>query len=385
MMGSTFTKVWSSLLGWIKNIFFWIILFFGAIILLFWNEWKQDVSMIAQQALPLQISEIDSQHQGQFVAARGILQTSDMLTDNLYLHPWKYLIIQRTVETFARKETAKSSTASWTQQATTTYEYTKDRTSSPMNSTEFFQASGHTNPELYITSEKFLASDTRIWNYALNLNILDIPALENLALSTWNTELTKNMSWQAARFYQWSYIYLWSGSFENPLVWDIRISYKVLPAEKAITVFGTIDGSMIAPYIYNKDSSLYRAFFTNPEWAIAIMSKEHTTSLWMFRIWGCILLRIWLQLMISLLHTIVSFIPFASKFTKSLTFVITWILALSIWLITILIAKVIHSRLALGIIILITWCYFARAWYTNTSLPWGRTLKQTQPTPPSAS
>jgi len=43
--------------------------------------------MIAQQALPLQISEIDSQHQGQFVAARGILQTSDMLTDNLYLHP----------------------------------------------------------------------------------------------------------------------------------------------------------------------------------------------------------------------------------------------------------------------------------------------------------
>lgn len=126
-----------------------VVLFFGSFFLLYWNEGRVDLSPVARTAVEISATTIDKSAQGNLVSMTGILTSPQLLSDDLFIKPGKYIALNRDVDMFAwveHKETKTQKNNGGSETKITTYTYAKEWTASPEDSSSFRHPQSHQNP-----------------------------------------------------------------------------------------------------------------------------------------------------------------------------------------------------------------------------------------------
>ena len=328
-----------------------LLLFFGAFFVIWWNEGRTNMALVAAESIPATASSINASNEGKFVAVTGDLVASAPIGDAPYLQPGNYLLLERKAEMFAWDEESRSETRDKLgggSETVTQYTYEKKWTSSPDNSANFKDPSGHTNPAMSVAGATVKAPGATLGAFTLDLNALDLPGGDSVALTS-QTVLTDSSAKLDS-----GYLFIGKGVQGNPEVGDIRISYTALASPATVTVFGQQSGEGLMPYVYDKSSTFFRALTGDRNAAIAQLQTEHTVTSWLLRGGGFLMIWLGLTLVLNPLATIAGVLPILKQITGFITGIITFVVALVIWGVVTLISVVLHNIwLALAAAVLI--------------------------------
>ncbi len=350
----------------IKGIVFGFGLFFGSFVLLFWNEGRLDVSTVAQNAVEASADEVQAELDGEFVWVSGTLSTEETLGGDLgYLQPGDYIALSRSVEMYAWVET--SSTESDTnlggsETQTTTYDYHMEWTSMPQNSTGFKIQDGHHNPQMTYENWNGTVDTATVGVYNVDPAELALPANSSLVLSE---EMVVLPGYEELHG---NYVYVpigYEGTFANPEVGDMRITYSVLEDEVDGTVFAELDGAELVPFVdlENDNTKLYRFLEGGRDEAIATMHTEYTMTIWLFRILGFFMMYIGLNALFAPLSVVLDVLPFLGSVSRGLVSIVTFIVSLVLTLVTIVVSMIVHNvwaMIAIGVLTLAGIAYLVK-------------------------
>lgn len=333
-----------------------IVLFFASFVVLYWNEGRVDMSQIAKKSVEVQSNQVDASVDQKLVSVTGPITSTEKISDNLFLNESDYVAIYRKSEMYAWTEKTDTDTTTQTggsQTTETTYTYDKAWSIAPEKSSSFKHPEGHDNPNQSITSETFKSNDAKIDEYKLDMANLKLDtsllvSAEKLQLDSENITLTP-----ADKIVDNYYIYQGVGDISNPEVGDQRISYYVLPQKEIITVFGKLSSGKITTYTDEKDNTLFRVFLGDRATAISTMKTEYTIMTWILRLVGFLMMWIGLSAMFGPISVVLDFLPFLGSASRAVIGFITFIIALGLSVLTILISMVIHNIVALIIILAI--------------------------------
>jgi len=327
-----------------------LLLFFGSFFVIWWNEGRMNLALVAAESIPAAAGSIDAANEGKFVAITGALMATEPIGDAPYLKPGDYLQLERKVEMFAWDEESRSETRDKVgggSETVTEYTYETKWTTAPENSANFKQPDGHTNPALTIEGATKQAPGARLGVFGLDLSQLTLPGGSTVALSS------QNVLTDAAKL-DGSYLFVGQGTQSNPAVGDLRISYIAVDSPAAVTVFGQQNGERLTPYLYEKSSTFFRALNGDRNTAIQELQTEHTIITWLLRGAGFLMIWIGLLLIVSPLGTVAGVLPILKQITGFVSGIITFIVALVIWGVVTLIAVILHNFwLAIGAALLV--------------------------------
>lgn len=353
MSADRFTKVTHQSFG--KNILnsfvgaiIGILLFLGSFAVLWMNEGKINWAKVADTSTPVQAATVDGGTDGTFVAVTGNMVSGEQIGDAPYLKPGAYLKLERRAEMFAWQEKESSKTEKELgggSTTTTTYEYVKGWTSSPESSSSFEYPQGHTNPSQKIKSEDWTVADASIGAYRVETSKLEMPGTSKLNLSS--EVLTPDQE----RRLSGEYIFIGSGTPNNPEVGDIRIQYYAVPNNTLVTGFGTQRGSDLVPYTYRGESQLYRAIAGDRASAISQLQAEHNILTWVLRLAGFLMMWIGMGLVFGPITAFMNILPFLGNLSGFAIGAGTFVVALVLSILTILISIIMHSVIALSILL----------------------------------
>ncbi len=352
-----------------------IVLFFGSFFLLYWNEGRVNLSPVARTAVEVSATTLDRSAQGKLVSTTGVLTSPQLLDDNLFLKPGKYIAIARDVDMFAwveHKETKTQKNNGGSETKITTYTYRKEWTADPEDSSSFKHPQSHENPagsksggfhyiyssankrdgsyrlvEKSIADARHRVSDAQVGVYRLSVDKLDLPELTALTLNSQNTKLDQNITLAG------NYLYNGKQTISNPQVGDLRIHYTALPQGTTATVFGKLDGDRMTPYFAERNTKLYQIFSGNRDEAIAKLATDYEMLLWVLRLVGFLMMWWGLFHAFAPISVFLDFIPMLGTISESVTGAGTFLIAFVLSAITILVSMLLHHPVALGIAIAI--------------------------------
>jgi hypothetical protein len=358
----------SRILNSIKGIGIGFLLFFLSFGVLFWNEGRIDQSKIAEDAIAISSeSGADrSEAEGQLISAAGKITTDEQIGDGLFLKPGNYLQVNRMVETYAWVEETTSVTKNkvgGSTETTTEYDYVKKWVSTPANSSEFEFPEGHTNAPAKYENESTRVEQVMVGSLTAKTNGLDLPGATALSLNADRVNLTDD-----AELISSKYVYLpvsfalegedfededFVSSYETPTIGDTRISYTVIQPNQEGTLFGMLSGDEVSSYRDKTDSTLYRFFISDAGGALDTLHKEYKTMLWAFRVLGFFLMWIGLGMILGPISVLLDVIPFLGSLSRTAVGGVTFLVALILSLITIFVSAILHSIVALVVILLV--------------------------------
>ncbi len=173
-------------------------------------------------------------------------------------------------------------------------------------------------------------------------------------------------SWDDLQQYtkEWNYLFIWNGTIQSPQVWDMRISYKVIHSDTFSTIFWKVQWKEIVRYTHDEESSIYHLFDTDRESSIETLHTEFLMMLWIMRGVWFLMMWIWLQLVLWVITTILSILPPLARFGRAISWWVTFVAALLLSGMTILVGMIFHNIFMLiGAIVIAIWIavfYFMR-------------------------
>lgn len=350
----THTSFGSRIMNSIKWVFIWILLFIVSFFVLYINEWTVDLSKIAKTSVEISPDKVDENTDGSLVSLTWEMKTEEKLGDNLFLKSWEYIAVDRKVEMYSWEERQEDKTEDnlwWSQTTTTTYKYNKVWTEYPDDSSSFEIQEWHRNPDKTIDSDVFTVQNTSIWAYNINTNGLKLPYTSNISLNEDVVEL-KETYWLKPRL-ESRYVYVWKWDINNPQVWDLRISYDMLPNNVMLTMMWKQQLWSIVQYADKDWNKLFRAFSWTRNDAISTLRSEYLMKLWWFRILWFVLMWAWLSMLFWPLSAVLYVLPVAWSISRFIVWLITFVIALILSSITIIIWMIFHNVYALIITLII--------------------------------
>ncbi|MEX1191156.1 MAG: TMEM43 family protein [Brumimicrobium sp.] len=278
-----------------------LVLIFGILILMVSfgmlnsNESLVDYSRIAKKAKEINTSEkAPEKHDNKLVYVSGALESKELIGDT-FLVAGKYISIIRKVEMYSWKEHTTRKTGSNSNRGKE-YKYRKVWASRPANSSKFKRPDSHFNPKKIIQNNEVKAKTANIGEFAVDMEFIELPEHDILAIGSNNAIERNELNVANSK-----YLFKGNGTYDNPEIGDIRISYLVLKSPlKEITLFGKLDltNQQIAPY-YKGRTKFYRVLYGSKNQAIKDMGDEYIQRLWMFRGIGFLLLFFSLLMLLS--------------------------------------------------------------------------------------
>ncbi|MBU1445771.1 TMEM43 family protein, partial [Patescibacteria group bacterium] len=301
---------------------------------------RVDYSIVSQTAVaPENVTETKD-----FVYVTDKLIAPEKMGDGLYLESGDYVAINRKAEMYAWVEDSS------VENEKTYYKYDTAWVENPSDSAEFDQTKYHENPSMDIDGLSEVAKNVRLGEYTIDLESVRLPGFDVLDLKEDMVKLDRFSTLESNEGVD--YIYIGRGSWGEPVVGDIRISYSVIPSGKKVTVFGMIEDEEIVQHYDHEKQELFRIFLGVKQNAAATLSGEYGAAGWMGRILGFLVM--WIGLMMTLKPLSVSFelIPFVGDIGKKALGIVTFVIALLITIISYLIMAILHSVLGLVLVAL---------------------------------
>lgn len=356
----------SRLMSSISGVFIGLILFLLSFGLLYWNEGREGLYPTASSTTEISSEQLNPELNNQGVSVSGTLTSSELLGDN-YLVEGEYAAVSRNVEMYAWVEEANTKTTTnvgGSETDTTTYTYKQDWVSNVSDSSKFNTPTGHTNPTKALESKTFTLTNALVGIYEVNLKEVDLDGFEDLTLTETNF-ISTNLTAGKPSLVDSEYIFLekaevgvLESTYTNPKVGDMRVSYQVINLNQDVTVFGKLSGNTIKSFTSSDGQELYRMFMGSREAALNTIKTEDSTTTWILRGVGFLMMWIGLSSLFAPLTTLASIIPFLGSLSKSVINGITFVVSVILTILTILISMLLHSVVALVIVGAITLLIF---------------------------
>lgn len=349
-MPDTFTKTTTTGLGQrtansVGGALMGLLMFLASFGVLFWNEGRTDLSLIAVDAtqLPGDTVTTDTSLQGTLVSVSGPVTSDEQLGDNLFLEEGDYLAVERVVEMYAWVEETEEETSTnlgGSETTTTTYNYVKEWTTDPRPASEFEYPEGHENPSLTIEGDEFVVSELTVGAYSVKGDV-ELPPLDELTLTDGMLSLSSGAERASGE-----HVFMGSGSLANPQLGDVRVSYLVLEPGFDGTVLGELKGKSIIAYVDEDGNELYRVFVGSHDQAVATLHEEFVIMTWILRAVGFLMMWFGMMAVFGPLATLLDILPVFGSTTRFLVGVATFPIALILSIVTILVSMVLHSLVA---------------------------------------
>ncbi len=310
-----------------------ILLFIAATVLLWWNEGRavKTTKMLNEaQGAYVEMenpSKIDATLDGELVHATAVATTQDSLVDGRFGFGATAISLQRTVEYYQWVEHSESKTEDklgGKEVTTTTYTYTKEWVSSPVQSSEFKDPDYQNKNSvlMVVEPEEQWAENVTFGAYKLNESLIhDISSREPVQLAI-DEEILKGINDGIGRQRKDSLNYvtqqanvLYIGRVPaSPEVGDVRITWeKVVPAK--VTIIAQVSGDTFKPF-KAKNGQRFQTLVMGSKDADEIFESEHATNkmlLWVLRILGIILVVAGLKGIFGFLETLLKVVPFLAN------------------------------------------------------------------------
>ncbi len=341
----------------IKGVVIGLILFVVSFGLLYWNEGRVDLSNIAKTATEISSATIstDSTLGGKLISTSGGVNSDQIIGDNLFLNPDKFIAAEREVEMYSwiEKSESRSKTNTGGSETTeTTYTYSKGWEENPKSTSNFKHPEGHENPQKSLDSYTNKVTAATIGTYNFDPQSVTLPNFSQLPLNSQNVTLS-----EGATLANDSYIFIKKSAdvtFDSPQIGDLRISYHVLRPGFDGTIFGKLSGSKIDPYFDQDGNNLYRLFIGTRDQAISTLHTEYTTLLWILRLVGFLLMWFGLSALFGPISVLLDFLPIFGAISRSVIGIATFLVAFVLTIVTILVSMIAHSLIALIIALAVT-------------------------------
>ena len=380
------------------------VIIIGAIVLLFWNEFnyvKQDKKLDAAQEACVEMPNPDkksAEFEGELVCATAMANTDEVLTDTDFGISENAISLSRKVEYFQWVEHSESKSEDklgGKQETTTTYTYSQEWVSSPVNSGDFkdpaYQGKNYTWTTVedqtlwaekvtfgaYVLNESLIHSISSTEAVELNVNESVLASLDrsiadayakNKGVSVAQTEpasatadsvktalpdsIKQDNKVDLDYVHQAGNVIYYGRSMNAPEIGDVRITFeKTVPAK--VTVVSQVEGNTFKPY-KNKQGS-YQTLVMGKKTAEEIFEAEHEANsmwTWILRIVGILLMISGFKSLFSFLETLLKVVPALSSIFAFGTGIICTIVGIVVSLIVIAIAWIL-ARPLVGIIILV--------------------------------
>ena len=325
-------------------------LIIGMSFMLFWNEGRYnpaDLAVEAQEVTSLNAESLE----GQLVWYKGTLSGGPMVYDTIITNA-NYIALNRTAEVYAWIEEEHSHTTNNTGGSSdTTYTYTHNLgwTNSPVNPTSF-KDPDYRNLPLAVAAYNnapFINTDVSTADFDIDIATLEIDGERDLTL---NSSTVNDLTAQPDLSISGNYIYckaLGSTGPATPSFGDTRLSYTYIPATLEGVLLGKVEGDSIVSYS-NDDAKLYRFFQVSTlEQVVAQLDSEHTSSTWMYRIIGTILMCVGFALLTGPFSTILMVLPFLGNASKFILGIISFLVGAVFSFLVIVISAILHNLIAL--------------------------------------
>ncbi len=332
------------------------ILFIASFFVLFYNEGSVDYSNIAKTAVQIDsaVASTDSTLNGKLVSTSGALVSDETLGDDLYLKPDKYIALQRSTEMYSwvEKESSHSTTnVGGSETRSTTYDYVKEWTSNPDDSSNFKYPDGHENPALSLEGAEKRVSKATVGVYDVDMAGATLPTLTVITLTADNTTLKEGAQLAGS---QYIYLSKSAGStYQVPAIGDIRVSYSALKSGTNVTVFGKLNNKTISTYLDPDNHTFFQIFTGTREEAISTLHESFVMWKWIFRGVGFLMMWIGLTMILAPLSVVMDVLPMLGTLSRSLVGVVTFVVALVLSGVTILVSMLFHNVVALVIAIVV--------------------------------
>lgn len=379
----------------IAAVFIGVILFFVAFPVLWYGETRQSLADFVRTAKVVTPDALPTA-QG-LIKTTGKITSDETVNDPEFLNPVndkKILRLERSVEMYAWKE--KKETETRGDEKITRYDYVREWTSTPASSSSFDTPGGHENPALAVNPLSLQVSTAKVGVIPFNAAKTEFYDPKDLTVSDAMLNKSSGMTLKAAG----NKVYIPYGmtatgtpgtiptatvtptpstipttiptpgtivSFssrvvsENPVVGDVRVSYRYFAGDVTGTVSGSWNGNMIEGHVYDKTSSFLGAFPGGVAEFEGHLEFMHKAGTWIFRIATFLMMWIGLGMMVGPLSVLVESIPLIGGAGKGLISIVCGGIALVLWVATIFLANlwvvgVIAAALGGGL-----FCYFIKA------------------------
>ena len=324
------------------------ILFLGSFPLLFWNEGRVDLSLIATTATEISAEAFsaDKSLNGKLILATGILNVDASIGDSLFLKPDKFIAIRRKSEMYSWKERKRTETqteSDGSKAIKTIYNYDTEWTEEPMSLDPFRVMKDRDNPKKGIGNFTKTAQNATLGVYDFDVSSIKLPFI-GLNLNNQNVQLSQKAKLEG------DYIFVsksGNSSFSNPQVGDLRISYEVVNSGIESTIFGKLDGFRISPYSIGKNSVLYRILPGTREEALTEFHSEYVITLWMFRVVGFLMMFVGMAILFEPISALLNIIPSLGVLKRGLVWAVSFFTTLMLVISLVIILSFLHSIITL--------------------------------------
>lgn len=341
----------------IKGILVGFVLFIGAFPLLWWGENRQNLADFVKQGTFVASSAAPSVAPNTLVKTTGKIHSDESAIDSKYLispADMKFLKVGRDVEMYAWKEEKKTEKRG--DKEVTTYDYKKEWTSMPDDSSRFYDPANHANPPIGEKGETFQVRTASIGALPFDAGKADLHGSKELQV----TEAMLNVESESILQPSGGLIYVPYGVtkgmsnirevVKNPEIGDLRLSYTFFPNDVEGSAVGDWDGQKIAPHLYSETHTYLGAYPGSLQEFQATLESEHRTTSWIIRIAALFMLWLGLNMILGPIVTVVETIPILGGAGKGLISLVTGVIAFVLWTLTILLANLWLVLLVVGVI-----------------------------------
>jgi len=350
----TTRQSWGSrLMSSIAGVLIGIVMFIAAFPVLWVNEGRINKAILAEETTEISAEQVDTELNGMPVSTTATATSEELLGDT-YLKEGEYLTLNRNVEMYAWKELTDETTTNRVgggTETTTTYDYTMEWTSNPADSSSFYDSAGHINPGKMIENQSFKVQEAKVGVYDVNMQDIKLPGGDDIVLNEENTIIEQDYTVAEETLLTDGYIFHGIGSLTQPAIGDYRISYTAAPLNQEVTVFGQLKDSEIVPYIGKRDTKLYRMFDSSRSAAIETLNMEHKMITWGLRFFGFMLMWMGLVAVLKPISTFLDVLPILGKLSGMMISGVTFLIALVLSLVTIIIASIFYNVVLLILVI----------------------------------
>lgn len=305
-----------------------VLLFVGAIALLWLNEGRANLANMARRSTAVDPARVDRAHDRSLVSVTDRVVARAPLGDGLILRDGPYVALQRRVEMFAWVERCDQRERC---------HYATQWTDAPRASGEFRSPAGHHNPPMRVRAAAF-ASDAAVGAYAVRSH-------EAAARGDQRLSLSRAMLREDAPFAMTitadQRVYIGDRAVDRPAVGDLRVTFDALASGAVATVFGAQDGAIIEPYV--GEARLYRLLRGDRAAAIRALATEHRVIGWLLRLAGFLLVWVSINLWLGPLCAMFDIFPPLGRASRSIVASVTLPIALGISVTVAMVSIVAHS------------------------------------------
>ena len=313
------------------------------------------LSELSRLAVTVPADQVDAGNEGKPVHLTGKAVTEEVLKDELFQVSATALRLITSVSMFQWREEATTetkTTAGGGEKTVTTYEYKKDWSSYPIDSSSFSYPEGHENPPMPYQSAELLAEKATVGAFRLNEDLVSqIEGVVPLELTAENRAALPEA--MRADFKDSDSGYYQGEDPLVPAVGDLRVSFSVVPPS-LVSFIAKQKGDTFEAFVARngRTFSPLRMGELSAEEVIAAERGELKILTWTIRIVGLVLMVIGFAMIFRPLAVVSSFLPFLGDIVGAGTLVMAILISLSLSLTTIAVAWVLYRPL-LGIPLLV--------------------------------